>query len=77
VVLSCQQKAILQHYAILHEGRGVEKQLHAFFILVQDEMSDQFPGNINYLTAVEADITSLARVLSLYLQGSYGEKRMM
>ena len=42
---------------------GVVDLLHAFIISLQVEMLDQHRGNINHQTCLEADITSLLRVL--------------
>lgn len=44
--------------------------LHAFIISVQVEMLDQHHGNIRHQTGLEADITSLLRVLSLFTEAA-------
>lgn len=50
------------------------EQIHAFLISVQVEIRVQHQGNINYQTGLEADITSLPRVVSQSIHGSREEK---
>jgi hypothetical protein len=51
----------------------VVEHLHAFLISVQVEMPDQH-GNVSHQTGLEADVTSLKRVVSQSIHGNREEK---